>query len=219
MAEDRREGSEDTLVQRAQRGDGQAFATLYQLHNKRVYSVCLRMTRDVAEAEDLVQEAFMQVFRNLNSFHGNSAFSTWLYRIAVNTVLMTVRRKSPQVLSLDEPVSRDSPSLKRELGEDDLNLLGAIDRVVLRHAIEELRRGCGRIFELHEVEGYAHREIADLLHCSIGNSNSQLHKAKTKMRDLLFPERRIAQSARMSRFCSGAFQQARNRDQNYRANK
>jgi len=77
----------------------------------------------------------------------------------------------------------------------------------------------GQIFDLHEVEGYAHREIAELLHCSIGNSKSQLHKAKTKMRDLLFPERRIAQSARMSRICSGPFQQARNRDQNYRANK
>jgi RNA polymerase sigma-70 factor (ECF subfamily) len=218
-AENQRDDSEGTLVQRAQRGDEQAFATLYQLHNKLVYSVCLRMTRDVAEAEDLTQDAFMQAFRSLNSFRGNSAFSTWLYRIAVNTVLMKVRRKSPQVLSLDEPVSRDSPSLKRELGQDDLNLLGAIDRVVLRHAIEELPRGCGRIFELHQVEGYAHREIAELLHCSIGNSKSQLNKAKTKMRDLLFPERRIAQSARMSRICSGPFQQARNRDQNYRANK
>jgi RNA polymerase sigma-70 factor, ECF subfamily len=126
------------------------------------------MTKDVAEAEDLTQDAFMQVFRNLNSFHGNSAFSTWLYRIAVNTVLMKVRRKSPQVLSLDEPVSRDSPSLKRKLGEDDLNLLGAIDRVVLRRAIEELPGGCRQIFDLHEVEGYAHREIAEQLQCSIG---------------------------------------------------
>jgi RNA polymerase sigma-70 factor (ECF subfamily) len=136
-AENQRDDSEGTLVQRAQRGDEQAFATLYQLHNKLVYSVCLRMTKDVAEAEDLTQDAFMQVFRNLNSFHGNSAFSTWLYRVAVNTVLMKLRRKSPPVLSLDE-VSRDSPSLKREVEKEDLNLLGAIDRVVLRHAIEEL---------------------------------------------------------------------------------
>src|SRR4029077_14727611 len=107
---------------------------------------------------------------------------------------MKVRRKSPQVLSLDEPVSRDSPSLKRELGRDDLNILGAIDRVVLRHAIEELPRGRGSIFELHEVEGYAHREIAEQLQCSIGNSKSQLNKTKTKMRDLIFPKRRIART-------------------------
>ena len=99
-AENQQDDSEGTLVQRAQRGDEQAFATLYQLHNKLVYSVCLRMTKDVAEAEDLTQEAFIQAFRNLNSFRGGSAFSTWLYRVAVNTVLMKLRRKSPPVLSL-----------------------------------------------------------------------------------------------------------------------
>jgi RNA polymerase sigma-70 factor, ECF subfamily len=187
-AENQQDDSEGTLVQRAQRGDEQAFATLYQLHNKLVYSVCLRMTKDVAEAEDLTQEAFIQVFRNLNSFRGGSAFSTWLYRVAVNTGLMKLRRKSPTVLSLDEPVSRDSPSLKREV-EEDLSLRGAIDRIALGRAIEELPGGARQIFELHEVEGYAHHEIAEQLQCSVGNSKSQLHKAKMKMRDLLFPRR------------------------------
>jgi RNA polymerase sigma-70 factor (ECF subfamily) len=192
MAEDQREGSGDTLVQRAQRGDEQAFATLYQLHNQRVYSVCLRMTRDVAEAEDLVQEAFMQVFRNLNSFRGDSAFPTWLHRVAVNTVLMKLRsRKSQPLLSLDEPVSGGSPSLKRELGKQDQSLCGAIDRIALRRAIEELPRGARQIFELHEFEGYEHHEIAELLQCSIGNSKSQLHKAKRTMRGFLYPQNRI----------------------------
>jgi len=188
-AEKQQDDSEGTLVQRARRGDGQAFATLYRLHNKLVYSVCLRMTKDVAEAEDLTQEAFIQVFRNLNSFRGGSAFSTWLYRVAVNTALMKLRRKSPTVLSLDEPVSRDSPSLKREIEKEDLNLRGAIDRIALGRAIEELPGGARQIFELHEVEGYAHHEIAEQLQCSVGNSKSQLHKAKMKMRDLLFPQR------------------------------
>ena len=191
-AEDQRDDSESTLVQRAQRGDEQAFAALYRLHSKRVYSVCLRMTKDVAEAEDLAQEAFIQVFRNLNSFRGDSAFSTWLYRVAVNTVLMKLRRrKSPPLLSLDEALSSDSPSLKREVGKDDLSLCGAIDRIALRRALEELPRGCRQIFELHEVEGYQHHEIADQLQCSIGNSKSQLHKARKSMRALLFPQRRI----------------------------
>jgi RNA polymerase sigma-70 factor, ECF subfamily len=191
-AENQRDDSEGSLVQRAQRGDEQAFATLYQLHNKRVYSVCLRMTKDVAEAEDLAQEAFIQVFRNLNSFRGNSAFATWLYRVAVNTVLMKLRRrKSPPMLSLDEPVSNHSPSLKREIGKDDLSLRGAIDRIALRRAIEELPGGARQIYELHEVEGYQHHEIAEQLQCSIGNSKSQLHKAKKTMRALLFPQRRI----------------------------
>jgi len=191
-AENQRDGSEGTLVERAQRGDEQAFAALYQLHNKRVYSVCLRMTKDVPEAEDLAQEAFIQVFLNLNSFRGDSAFATWLYRVAVNTVLMKLRRrKSPPLLSLDEPVSSHSPSLKREIGKDDLSLRGAIDRIALRRAIEELPGGARQIFELHEVEGYQHHEIAEQLQCSIGNSKSQLHKAKKTMRNLLFPQRRI----------------------------
>src|ERR1700732_5038661 len=183
--------SQRSLVQRAQRGDEQAFATLFQLHKKRVYSVCLQMTKDVADAEDLTQEAFMQVFRSVNSFRGDSAFSTWLYRVARNAVLMKLRRrKSPPVLSLDEPVSSESPSLRRDFGKSDPHLSGAVDRIALRRALQELPEGCRKIFALHEVEGYQHHEIAQLLHCSIGNSKSQLHKAKLKMRDLLFPKRR-----------------------------
>ena len=186
-AERQPDDSEGTIVQSAQRGDEQALAALYQLHNKLVYSVCLRMTKDVAAAEDMTQEAFIQVFRNLNSFRGGSAFSTWVYRVAVNTVLMKSRRKIPTVVSLDEPISRNSSSLKREVEKEDLNLRGTIDRIALRHAIEELPKGCRQIFELHEVEGYGHREIAKQLQCSIGNSKSQLHKAKKTMRKLLFP--------------------------------
>src|SRR5882724_12123105 len=114
-----RDESQLSLVRRAQAGDEQAFATLFQSHKKRVYSVCLLMTKDVADAEDLTQEAFLQVFRSVGSFRGDSAFSTWLYRVAVNTVLMKLRRrKSPPVLSLDEPVSPESPSLKRDVGKD-----------------------------------------------------------------------------------------------------
>jgi RNA polymerase sigma-70 factor (ECF subfamily) len=184
--------SERSLVQRAQNGDEQAFATLFQTHKKRVYSVCLLMTKDIADAEDLTQEAFLQVFRSVGSFRGDSAFSTWLYRVAVNTVLMKLRRrKSPPLVSLDEPVSEASPSLRRDVGSADLRLKGAIDRITLGRALQELPQGCRQIFNLHEVEGYQHHEIARMLDCSVGNSKSQLHKAKTKMRDLLFPKRRV----------------------------
>lgn len=190
--ENLQDNSERSLIQRAQRGDEQAFAALFQMHKKRVYSVCLQMTKDVADAEDLTQEAFLQVFRSVNSFRGDSAFSTWLYRIAVNTVLMKMRRrKSPPLVSLDEPVSADSPSLKRDVGRMDPNLSGAVDRIALNRAIEDLPSGCRQIFDLHEVKGYQHHEIAQLLQCSIGNSKSQLHKAKMKMRDILFPNRTV----------------------------
>ena len=182
--------SQRTLVQRAQEGDEQAFATLFQMHQKRVYSVCLLMTKDVAEAEDLTQEAFLQVFRAIGSFRGDSAFSTWLYRVAVNTVLMKLRRrKSPPAISLDQPVSPDS-NVRRDYGKNDPALSGAIDRIALRRAIQELPEGCRTVFALHEVQGYQHHEIAQLLDCSIGNSKSQLHKAKLKMRDLLFPKKK-----------------------------
>src|SRR5216684_8809643 len=137
------------------------------------------MTKDVAEAEDLTQEAFIQAFRNLNAFRGGSAFSTWLYRVAVNTVLMKLRRKSPPVLSLDEPVSRDSPSIKREVEKEDLNLRGAIDRIVLRQAIEELPRGCRQIFELHEFEGYEHHEMPN---CCTAPSETRNHSSTKRRR-------------------------------------
>src|ERR1700693_1187318 len=120
------------------------------------------------------------------------------------------RRKSPPVLSLDEPVSSDSPSLKREVGKQDPSLSGAIDRIALRRAVEELPAGCRQIFDLHEVEGYQHHEIAEILQCSIGNSKSQLHKAKMKMRDVLFPKRK---PSRTSKSCEAAGSMAKSTTQ------
>jgi RNA polymerase sigma-70 factor (ECF subfamily) len=153
----------------------------------RIYSLCLRMTNNAAEAEDLAQDAFLQVFRKLSSFRGDSALSTWLYRIAVNTVLMHFRRKTPCRISLDEPIrgQDDSKSARREYGTRDGRLDSAVTRVALTRAISELPEGYRAIFLLHEVEGYQHREIAELLGCSVGNSKSQLHKAKLRIRDFL----------------------------------
>jgi RNA polymerase sigma-70 factor, ECF subfamily len=175
------------VVSRAQDGDREAFATLFELHKKKVYSICLRMTGNVAEAEDLTQDAFLQVFCKLASFRGDSLFSTWIYRIAVNTVLMTLRRKRLRQVSLDEPIPMDSSCAQREVRHDDLDLLGSVDRIALASAIRELPPGCRMIFRLHEEEGYDHHEIAQMLRCSVGSSKSQLHKARWKMRSLLFP--------------------------------
>jgi RNA polymerase sigma-70 factor (ECF subfamily) len=195
----RRNATQPTLVQRAQRGDEEAFAALFHSHRNRVYSVCLRMTSNVAEAEDLTQDAFLQVFRTIGNFRGDSAFSTWLHRVAVNTVLMKRRRKSPAMFSLDEPVSPDSPSQRLELGKNDPDLTGAIDRISLLRAIQGLPPGCKQIFGLHAVQGYQHDEIAELLDCTVGNSKSQLHKAKRKMRTLLLPKWSSARLRRAQR--------------------
>lgn len=180
-----RTGSE--LVRRAQHGDSDAFATLFHTHKTRVYSLCLRMTNNVAEAEDLAQDAFLQVFRKLGSFRGDSALSTWLYRITVNTVLMHFRRKSPCRISLDEALNKNAgpKSVPREYGIRDGRLETSVARVALTRAISELPEGYRAIFLLHEIEGYQHREIADLLGCSVGTSKSQLHKAKLRIRELL----------------------------------
>ena len=181
------------LIKRAQQGDSDAFANLFHAHKSRVYSLCLRMTNNTAEAEDLTQDAFMQVFRKLATFRGDSALSTWLYRIAVNTVLMHFRKKSLCQVSLDAPckVHNGAHDIRREYGTQDNRLAGCVDRVALAHALKELPRGYRTIFLLHEVEGYEHQEIAEMLGCSVGNSKSQLHKAKLRIRQLLLRSQEV----------------------------
>jgi RNA polymerase sigma-70 factor, ECF subfamily len=173
------------LVKRAQQGDSEAFASLFHAHKARIYSVCLRMTNNTAQAEDLTQDAFLQVFRKLNTFKGNSALSTWLYRIAVNTVLMHFRKKALKQISLDEPSNHDAKMVRREYGSRDGRLSGSVDRITLTRAIKDLPAGYRTIFLLHEVDGYEHQEIAKILKCSVGNSKSQLHKAKLRIREFL----------------------------------
>ena len=174
------------ILARAQAGDNQAFAQLYSMHKRRIYSLCLRMVGSVAEAEDLTQEAFLQFHRKIDTFRGESALSTWLHRLAINVVLMHLRKKGLQLTSLDEamePAPDQRPG--RSFGAPDLTLSGAIDRMALQRAIEDLPAGYRLIFVLHDIEGYEHNEIASMLECSIGNSKSQLHKARLKLRDAL----------------------------------
>ncbi|HLW89425.1 MAG TPA: sigma-70 family RNA polymerase sigma factor [Terriglobales bacterium] len=174
------------LIKRAQEGDSDAFGALFEMHKSRVYSVCLRMTSNAAEAEDLTQDAFLQAFRKITKFRGDSAFSTWLHRIAVNTVLMHFRKNSLFQVSLDEPNSdSDGAKVRREYGTRDRDLAGCVDRIALARAIKELPAGYRTVFLLHEVEGYEHQEIAEILSCSVGNSKSQLYKAKARFRELL----------------------------------
>ena len=177
----------DEVIARAQAGDHQAFAQLYSLHKRRIYSLCLRMVGDVAAAEDMTQEAFLQLHRKIETFRGESSFSTWLHRIAVNVVLMGLRKKGLQLTSLDEAMEPDAENQRpgRSFGATDIQLSGAIDRLVLKRAISNLPAGYRLMFILHDVEGFDHNEIANLVGCSIGTSKSQLHKARLKLRDAL----------------------------------
>jgi len=177
--------SEAAAIDRAKQGDAEAFEVLYNLHKRRVYSLCLRMTANTAAAEDLTQEAFLQLFRKIGTFRGESAFSTWLHRMAVNVVLMQLRKKGLPVVSLEDTMDSDEDAPKKELGAQDPALAGSVDRLQLQRAVETLPPGYRMIFLLHDVEGYEHNEIAGMVGCSIGNSKSQLHKARMKLRDLL----------------------------------
>ena len=174
------------ILARAQAGDHQAFAQLYSIHKKHLFSLCLRMVGSVAEAEDLTQEAFLQFHRKINTFRAESSLSTWLHRLTINVVLMHLRKKGLQLNSLDEmmqPTSDQRPG--RSFGARDLTLSGAIDRLALQRAIKDLPAGYRLVFVLHDIEGFDHNEIASLLDCSVGNSKSQLHKARLKLRQSL----------------------------------
>jgi RNA polymerase sigma-70 factor (ECF subfamily) len=174
------------LIERAQKGEETAFEALFHLHKQRVYSLCLRMIKNTAEAEELTQEAFLQVFRKIHTFRGESAFSTWLHRLSVNIVLMRMRKKTVTVTSLEEsPAGDEFDEQPKQYGAPDLKLTGSIDRVHLERAIAQLPPGYKQAFVLHDVHGYEHHEIAAMLGSSIGNSKSQLHKARVRLRKLL----------------------------------
>lgn len=178
---------EAEAIDLARAGDASAFEFLYKLHNRRVYSLCLRIAGNPTEAEDLTQEAFMQLFRKIGTFRAESSFSTWMYRLTVNVALMRFRKKRHPTVSLDTPTrlgeTDSNPFL--DIGGPDLRLSGMLDHVNLSNAIDQLPSGYKEIFILHDVEGYEHKEIAGILKCSIGNSKSQLFKARVRLRCLL----------------------------------
>jgi RNA polymerase sigma-70 factor, ECF subfamily len=177
----------DRAIRLAQEGDAVAFEHIYRLHCRRVYSVCLRIVRDPVEAEDLTQEAFLQLFRKIHTFRGESAFSTWLYRLTANVVFMSLRRKKLATDSLESPTESDDEAhwTGHEIGVIDLRLSGLFDRINLEAAIERLPEGYKAMFVLHDIQGYEHHEIARMRGCSVGNTKSQLHKARERLREEL----------------------------------
>ena len=179
--------AEADVVRRAQQGDVAAFEHIYRLHSRRVYSLCLRMAGNPTDAEDLTQDVFLQLFRKISTFRGESAFSTWLHRMSVNIVLMHFRKKPKGETSLETVANQDegSDGPAKEFGGADLRLDGVIDRVALQAAISELAPGYRAMFILHYVQGYKHNEIAEILGCTPGNSKSQTHKARIRLRELL----------------------------------
>ena len=171
----------DENVRLAAAGDVAAFEELYRRYNRRVYSLCLRMTRSASEAEDLVQNVFIQIFRKLKTFRGDSSFTTWLHRLTVNEVLMHFRKNAKKERTTDD----GEIPIEVVRGTRNPSRMSLIDRIALDEAIRQLSPGYRAVFILHDVEGYEHEEIGQILGCAVGTSKSQLHKARLKLRRLL----------------------------------
>jgi RNA polymerase sigma-70 factor, ECF subfamily len=170
------------LAQRCRQGDAAAFEELYRAHAGRLYSLVYRMAGSPHEAEDLLQDVFLQVHRKLGSFKGDSTLGTWLYRLAVNQCLDFLRGRQARM-------SRSSDSLDAEGADEPAAATPvvptAISRLDLERAIARLPDGCRAAFILHDVEGFEHNEVARLLGVSEGTSKSQVHKARMKLRAIL----------------------------------
>jgi len=173
------------LTKLAASGNIAAFELLYKRYHRRTYSLCLRMTSSQTESEDLTQEVFIQLFRKIGSFRGESAFSTWLHRLTVNQVLMHFRRRSVK----NEKTSEDGEIPEQIVpGTENQAKMPVLDRITLTRAIEQLPPGYKSAFVLHDVKGYEHEEVARILGFSVGTSKSQLHKARLKLRGLLIKQ-------------------------------
>ena len=176
-------GSSDLiLTQSAAKGDMKAFEEIYNRHHRRVYSLCLRMLQNTAEAEDLTQEVFIQLYRKIGSFRGDSAFTTWLHRLTVNQVLMHFRKRT---VKFEKTTEEGETPVQIVPGTENSGKMPIVDKIALENAIAQLPTGYKNVFVLHDVEGYEHEEVAKILGCSVGTSKSQLHKARLKMRKLL----------------------------------
>ncbi|HYX30422.1 MAG TPA: RNA polymerase sigma factor [Pyrinomonadaceae bacterium] len=169
-------------VESAPSRQAQPFEQIFQLHHRRVYSICLRMSGNPAEAEDLTQDVFLNVFRKLSTFRGESALSTWLHRVTVNQVLMHFRKNHVRKERLTETGEMPVGVL---VDRDRISRSPVLDRLSLDKAMAQLPRGYRTVLVLHDIEGLEHSEIASLLGCSTGTTKSQLHRARMRMRLLL----------------------------------
>lgn len=166
------------LCKRCQQGDIGALEELYKRHKDKVYALALRLTNNVQDAEDIVQDVFVQVHRKINSFRGDAAFSSWLYRIATNISMSALRQRQRR---RKEQTSEHIQASSHQAQVKDTRLL----KPFLEEAIASLPPKSRMVFVLHDVQGFQHQEIAQMLNCSVGTSKSQLHKARSHLRKTL----------------------------------
>jgi len=182
LATDNPEASDFALARAAARGATAAVGELYVRHSRRVYSLCLRMTHNTADAEDLTHEVFILLVRKIGTFRGESRFTTWLHRLTVNHVLMHIRRGAVRKAETAEGLAAEIPISQKSRYSASPQF---VESVALDDALSRLPPGYRSVFVLYDIEGYSHEEVASILGCTVGTSKSQLHKARTKLRRLL----------------------------------
>ena len=170
------------LVRRCKLGEAAAYEEMYRAHAARLYSLLLRMLGGSDDAEDLLQEVFMHAYRKLDGFRGDSSLGTWLYRLAVNQCLDFLRGRQSKMSRTTD--SFDDEHVAEPVAPSPV-VPAAVSRIDLERAIGRLPEGCRLAFVLHDVEGFAHHEVAELLGISEGTSKSQVHKARLKLRGIL----------------------------------
>ncbi len=185
--------AEYDLAQKAGTGDVEAFEQIYWLHHRRVFGICVRMTKNTAEAEDVTQQVFLQLFRKIGSFRGSSAFSTWLHRMTVNQVLMHFRANKSRLEQTTEDGELPESNFVLNKKSGDANQI--IDTFQLNQAIAQLPDGYRKVLILHDIQGFEHNEIAEMLGCAAGTSKSQLFKARRKLRGMLAYEKNLPNQA------------------------
>lgn len=170
------------LVERCRQGDLTAFEEVYRAHSGRLYNVAFRMLGNPADAEDLLQEIFLAAHRKLETFRGDSALGTWLYRLAVNLCLDYLRSRTGRAIQVTDALEDDNvlpDTSSRGLAEQ------TVTRMDLERAMAHLPEGCRMAFVLHDIEGLEHREVAEAMGIAEGTSKSQVHKARLRLRALL----------------------------------
>ncbi len=176
---------EAEAIEKARNGDVAGYESLYHLHRRRVYSLCLRFTGNVSDAEDLAQEVFLQVYRKISTFRGDAKFGSWLHRVAVNLALMRFRRRRPREVSLNIPQTLKPGPLPSALRDQFCTRSFLVERVALRRALESLSKARRSVVLLHDVDGFTHGEVGERLGVAAGTSKSQLHKAHVELRGIL----------------------------------
>ena len=170
------------LILKSQEGDRRAQNELFKLYADAMYNICRRMMGDEDDAKDVLQEAFISAFRNLNSYKGEAAFGAWLKRIVVNKAINHIKKKQLEIASLDI----EQHDLALENNTDDHDISYSAERI--REAIQHLPKGYRVVFSLYLLEGYDHQEISDILGITVSTSKSQYNRAKKKLRELLTEE-------------------------------